>query len=139
MHIDEKELMSYENDLEVEVKDLFGRLKFGFIQRSKQIKTIKEHIMACPYRVIVCGDFNDLPYSYAYHQLKDILNNTFTKTGRGFGFTYNGKLPFLRIDNQFYSKGIQAVSFQTVKSMKYSDHFPIVGTYTLTDNSSIIQ
>ena len=136
MHIDEKELMNYDNDIENEVRDLFGRLKFGFIQRSMQIKTIKQHIIECPYRVIVCGDFNDLPYSYAYHQLKDILNNSFAKTGRGFGFTYNGRLPFLRIDNQFYSKGIKAESFQTEKKMKYSDHFPIVGTYTLIDQQA---
>ncbi len=132
MHIDEKNLMNYEGNLEGEMKDLFGRLKYGFIQRSVQIGTIREHIMHCPYRVIVCGDFNDLPYSFAYHQLKSILHNSFTEVGRGFGFTYNGKLPFLRIDNQFYGKGVQVISFKTEKKMSYSDHFPIIGTYNLT-------
>ncbi len=131
MHIDEKELINYDGHMEEDVKDLFGRLKIGFIKRSVQINTVKENILHCPYRVIVCGDFNDLPYSYAYHQLKDILNNSFTSTGKGFGFTYNGKLPFLRIDNQFYSDGIKARTLQTVRSMKYSDHFPLIGTYDL--------
>ncbi len=131
MHIDEKELINYDGHMEEDVKDIFGRLKFGFIKRSDQIKTVKESILHCPYRVIVCGDFNDLPYSYAYHQLKNILHNSFTSAGNGFGFTYNGRLPFLRIDNQFYSDGIMVRTLQTVRSMKYSDHFPVIGTYNL--------
>ena len=131
MHINEKELMDYEGDLEVEMKDLFGRLKYGFIQRSDQIRIIREHIRHCPYRVIVCGDFNDLPYSYAYHQLKRILTNSFAEAGRGFGFTYNGKLPFLRIDNQFFSKGIHVCSLRTSHAARYSDHFPVTGTYSI--------
>ena len=131
MHINEKEMMNYEGDIEEEVRDLAGRLKFGFIQRSLQIRTIREHILSCPYQVIVCGDFNDIPYSYAYHELKDILHNSFTESGSGFGFTYNGKLPFLRIDNQFHSNGIKSHSLKTVQAIKYSDHYPLIGTYSI--------
>ena len=135
LYIDDKELMNFDVDIEKEFRNLYSRMKFGFIQRSYQVEAIKKHILKCPYRIIVCGDFNDLPYSYTYTQLKDILKNSFVNVGKGLGFTYNGKLPFLRIDNQFFSNGVRAISFQTVKKMKYSDHFPIVGTYTVIDKS----
>jgi len=37
----------------------------------------------------------------------------------------------LRIDNQFYSPGLRAVSFETHYEMGLSDHFPISATYVL--------
>jgi endonuclease/exonuclease/phosphatase family metal-dependent hydrolase len=131
MHIDDNHMISYHGDLKDGVKNLYSRLKYGFIQRSQQVRSIKNHIKKCRYRIIVCGDLNDLPYSYSYHQLKSILKNSFTSVGRGFGFTYNGNLPFLRIDNQFYSENIKANSFVTMRNIRFSDHFPVIGTYTI--------
>jgi endonuclease/exonuclease/phosphatase family metal-dependent hydrolase len=131
MHIDDNHMIGYPGDLQEGFKDLSGRLKSGFIQRSLQVRLIKDNIKKCRYKIILCGDLNDLPYSYSYHQLKSILKNSFSSVGRGFGFTYNGNLPFLRIDNQFYSPGIKANSFVTLRSIRFSDHFPVIGTYTI--------
>jgi endonuclease/exonuclease/phosphatase family metal-dependent hydrolase len=131
MHIDDNHMIGYPGDLQDGVKDLYGRLKFGFIQRSQQVRRVRDHISHCRYKIILCGDLNDLPYSYSYHQLKSVLKNSFSSVGRGFGFTYNGNLPFLRIDNQFYSPGIKANTFITYRKIRFSDHFPIMGTYTI--------
>jgi len=91
-----------------------------------------EFVEASPHPVICAGDFNELPYSFSYQMLKRHLRNSFEESGRGFGFTYNGNtLSMLRIDNQFYSAPLRSVDFQTVDSVKFSDHFPLKGSYII--------
>ena len=66
-----------------------------------------------------------------YQKLKKYLHSSFENGGRGFGFTFNGKMFFLRIDNQFYSEGITLSEFETHNSVKHTDHFPISADYSL--------
>jgi endonuclease/exonuclease/phosphatase family metal-dependent hydrolase len=81
--------------------------------------------------VILTGDLNDMPYSYSYQKLKKYLHSSFENGGRGFGFTFNGRMFFLRIDNQFYSEGVTLNEFETHRNVKYTDHFPISADYSL--------
>jgi endonuclease/exonuclease/phosphatase family metal-dependent hydrolase len=112
-------------------KRVAHKLKRGAISRSGQITVLNEHIKKCSVKkIIICGDLNDTPYSYSYETFKSNFNNSFEEAGNGFGFTYNGKL-FLRIDNQFFSRNITVSSFKVHKEIKYSDHFPIEGIYSL--------
>ncbi|MDN5204856.1 endonuclease/exonuclease/phosphatase family protein [Fulvivirgaceae bacterium BMA10] len=110
-------------------ESVFSRLKNGFIDRSRQIDKLIQSIQNTPYPVIVTGDFNDLPYSYVYHSLREKLNNSLEKGGNGFGFTYNGALPMLRIDYQFSSKNIKILKHETRKDINITDHLPISVTY----------
>jgi endonuclease/exonuclease/phosphatase family metal-dependent hydrolase len=130
LHIIEDELINTE-DFESGFKLLASNLKNGFIQRAKQIRVLKKNLAECPYPVILCGDLNDLPYSYAYQELNRELVNGFSEAGNGFGFTFNGRLFFLRIDNQFFSEGLKIHSYNTHREMKCSDHFPVSATYSL--------
>ncbi|MBB6613095.1 endonuclease/exonuclease/phosphatase family protein [Pontibacter sp. Tf4] len=114
-----------------EGRNLARRLKKGFVARSHQAEKLLEHIKESPHPVIVCGDLNDIPTSYTYSVLARNLQNAFVVAGSGVGATYNGPLPFLRIDNQFYSEGLQAVDFETHYEMGLSDHFPISAKYVL--------
>ena len=107
-------------------------LKKGFQKRAEQLKEVEIYIQNSPYPVILCGDLNDLPYSYTYTRLNKFLNNAFEKAGNGFGFTHNGKLNFLRIDNQFFDSRFQIHSFETIHSIKFSDHYPIKAVYSLS-------
>lgn len=132
MHINEDMVMNSENFQEGFL-DLTNRLKNGFIQRAQQIRTLKNHLNQQPFPVLVCGDLNDLPYSYAYQELEEELNNGFVRQGNGFGFTFNGKIFFIRIDHQFYSDHFKIHSFQVKKDLAYSDHFPVFATYSLKD------
>ncbi len=111
-------------------KDLGYRLRNGFVTRAQQTKGLVKSISSCKYKIILCGDLNELPYSYPYFSLRSLLNNAFEKAGNGFGFTYNGKLFFLRIDNQFFSKDIEIHNFSTHRNISYSDHFPLTATYS---------
>lgn len=121
-------------DIKENYLDTFRRLKKGFITRGRQTHILEDYIKASPYKVIVCGDFNDIPYSYTYQKMRELLNNAFEEAGNGFGFTYNGKLFFLRIDNQFYDKSLNATGFYTNRRIPFSDHFPITATYSFKSN-----
>ncbi len=107
------------------VKSIGGTLKRGFGKRGRQVDSLLKHIDNCGHKVILCGDLNDLPYSYTYRKLSSNLDNTFEKKGNGFGFSFNGKIPYLRIDNIFVSEGIKTLTFTTHNKVKHSDHFPI--------------
>ncbi|MDN5200139.1 endonuclease/exonuclease/phosphatase family protein [Fulvivirgaceae bacterium BMA10] len=130
MSIDENNIVNAKK-LKNTYIDLFHRLKSGIVIRANQVDQLLEHFNNSPYQIIVCGDLNELPYSYTYFTLKSKLNNAFEDGGNGFGFSYNGKLPFLRIDNQFYSDEIEVFNFETLSDVTYSDHFPIKANYRI--------
>lgn len=119
------------------IRSEYDNVKFRILRgsraRAEQVKVIMEHVEDSPYPVLIAGDFNDVPFSYNYFKLKEGLNNAFEEGGRGFGITYNGKIPFLRIDNQFFGEGIEILQFQTLSDVYYSDHFPLMGDYRITD------
>jgi endonuclease/exonuclease/phosphatase family metal-dependent hydrolase len=129
MSIDENNVVDTDR-LRRSYKETGYRLRNGFMSRAREIEALVEHMDHCPYPMILCGDFNELPYSYPYFTLRKHLNNAFEKAGNGFGFSYNGKLFFLRIDNQFYSKNLNAHDFFTHRNIDYSDHFPLTAVYT---------
>jgi endonuclease/exonuclease/phosphatase family metal-dependent hydrolase len=131
MSIDESKMDDFE-EVKENYLDIAKKLRFGFVERARQVDHLIEHIRKSPYPVIVCGDFNDMPYSYTYLTLKKYLNNAFEEAGNGFGFSYNGRLFFLRIDNQFYSDYLKAVKYNTYREVPFSDHFPVKTEYTLS-------
>lgn len=112
-----------EKDLK-EVKNIGGKLKRAFISRASQVRQVREKINETHYPVIICGDFNDTPVSYAYQTMKGDFTDAFMNSGSGFGRTYIGKLPSFRIDNIFHSEQFESYNFQTY-GFKMSDHLPI--------------
>ncbi len=113
-------------------KSLLEKIKIAYSKRQEQAEKIRQHIYDCPYPVVVCGDFNDTPLSFAYQQIKGDLNDAFENSGRGFGHTYNGAFPLLRIDYMLYSKTIKNHHFEVVKR-DLSDHYPLIGYFTFDD------
>ncbi|CAG5072031.1 hypothetical protein DYBT9623_03969 [Dyadobacter sp. CECT 9623] len=107
-----------------------SRMKFGFKKRSQEIKALQAWAEDSPYPVIVCGDFNEIPYGYVYGKMRKSFANAFEDKGSGFGFSF-GKLPyFIRIDHQFYdSDKLELLDFQTHRNVKYSDHYPVTASY----------
>ena len=116
-----------------EVRDIGSHLKQAFILRSEQASVIANYIKQSPYPVIVMGDFNDTPVSYAYRRIRKGLYDAFRESGRGFGNTYAGELPSFRIDFIMYSDPYRSHDFKRTK-MKSSDHYPIT-TYLYPDAS----
>jgi endonuclease/exonuclease/phosphatase family metal-dependent hydrolase len=112
--------------------DTFKRMRDGFVKRGQQNEILEQWIRESPYPVIVCGDFNETPYGYVYGRTRKMLRNAFEEGGHGFGYTFN-KLPyFIRIDHQFYDESrLELLDFKTDQSIKYSDHYPLRGTYLI--------
>lgn len=108
-----------------ESKSIISKIKTGFIKRSVQADFIEDEITHSPYPVIVCGDFNDVPDSYAYATIRAGLQDAFVEKGAGISRTYSAISPTLRIDNIFADKKLTITQFTRVKKL-LSDHFPIV-------------
>lgn len=106
-------------------KSIIAKLKRGFVRRAQQSERIRKEIDASPYPVIVCGDFNDVPNSYAYHTIGQNLRNAFSAKGSGIGRTYAGISPTLRIDHVFADKQFKIRQYTRIKK-ELSDHFPVV-------------
>lgn len=104
--------------------ELLGKIKYGFMRRASQAEAIKESITKSPYPVVVCGDFNDTPSSYAYKTIKGELKDAFMESGLGLGQTYIGEFPSFRIDYIFYDDSLTAKRYNTHK-VKLSDHRPV--------------
>ena len=124
-----EELTTY-NDKETinEVKSLSVSLKKGFVKRALQAQVVKEHINRSTHPVIVAGDFNDTPVSYAYRKIRKGLNDSFVNSGYGAGFTYKGNYPPNRIDYILYDNAL-INSFFEIKKVRYSDHYPIIAYF----------
>jgi len=105
-------------------KSILRRIKRAFVKRATQAEAIAEHIRACPYKVIVCGDFNDTPASYAYHTILGDLDDAFIESGNGFQQTYAGKFPRFRIDYILHDKRFKSFQFSRVEDTQ-TDHYPI--------------
>ncbi|MGQ1889628.1 endonuclease/exonuclease/phosphatase family protein [Thermophagus sp. OGC60D27] len=106
------------------LKEIMRKMSRAFKQRSSQADRIANHIKNSPYPVVVCGDFNDIPISYVYRRMRGHLKDAFRESGSGFGGTYNGRLPSLRIDYIFHDPGYASYEFKRYK-VEFSDHYPI--------------
>jgi endonuclease/exonuclease/phosphatase family metal-dependent hydrolase len=98
--------------------------------RSEQVDLISKSINSSPYPVILCGDFNDPPMSYAYQRLSENLKDSFKESGAGIGSTWNGSIPLLRIDYILSNPMLETKRFFTIKS-NLSDHYPIKAVFDL--------
>ena len=108
-------------------RQLIKKLAEASVIRSAQADTIAKVIEQSPYQsIIVCGDFNDTPISYAHRVISKNLDDAFEKSGKGLGVSYNQNRFYFRIDHILTSKNIQAFNCKVDRSIVESDHYPIV-------------
>lgn len=74
--------------------------------------------------LLVCGDFNDTPISYAHHKIQGDLTDAYVASGFGPGISYNENLFWFRIDNILCSRNMIPYNC-TVDKVRYSDHYPV--------------
>ena len=107
-----------------EARKVSFKLKNGFVWRAYQARTLAEHIRKSPYPVIVCGDFNDTPVSYAYRNVRGDMKDAFVESGWGVSNNYNGLLPSFRIDYILSDKKLVPMNYKRDR-VPFSDHFPV--------------
>ncbi len=103
------------------------RVSGAFEKQQNQIEAILEHRKQTKYPVIVCGDFNNTPFSYSYRKLKEGMQDAFRERGNGLGTTFKFEKFPMRIDYIFASEGLEIISFDTLKKT-FSDHYAVRAT-----------
>jgi len=106
------------------------KFRQGYMERARQADWVSMHVSSCPYPVILCGDLNDVPCSYAYRKLKGNFTDAFVTDGFGLGRTYSGKGPRFRIDYIFYSQHWICKEYYKSK-ITFTDHYPISAVFEL--------
>ncbi len=102
-------------------KNVVSRIKSAVQTRSNQVKTLLETIEESPYPVIILGDFNDTPQSYAYQQLRSGRKDAFVEQGNGWGATYLKPFSLLRIDYILYDNDFTCIDYKSTSEIA-SDH-----------------
>ncbi|MEG1649942.1 MAG: endonuclease/exonuclease/phosphatase family protein [Rikenellaceae bacterium] len=107
------------------LKNIIKKVKASAETRAFQADTISQIIASSPHNVVVCGDLNDVPFSYTYNSIKGNLNDTFKEKGGLFAYSYNQLYRLLKIDYIFTSKNYAVCSYNSF-DVTYSDHNPII-------------
>ena len=106
-------------------RTIISKLKYAYQYRGSQAEMLRQKIQESPYPAIVCGDFNDVPNSYTYFQVRGDLQDAFLAKGNSLGRTFRFLSPTLRIDYILADKKLVVEQFNRVISI-FSDHYPVV-------------
>lgn len=117
------------------VRNLIWKLSVANKARTKQINLLLASTLDEDLPVIICGDMNDTPYSNAYLRIRDSFQNGFEEKGAGFGITYAGLIPFLRIDHQFGNQRVRFTRFKTRNDLVWSDHYGTEACYVFSNKN----
>lgn len=113
--------------------DIREKLVKGFKRRKSDVQILRTALEHMKGATIICGDFNDVPESYAYRLLKgDDLKDAYVETGFGPMITYNRHAFWFHLDQMFYRGPLKALSFER-GDIRTSDHYPIMCTFEFTD------
>jgi endonuclease/exonuclease/phosphatase family metal-dependent hydrolase len=112
---------------ESDKEKLLRRISANFKKQEAQIHTVLEHKAKTNHTVILCGDFNNTPFSYTYRKFKDEMQDGFRERGNGLGTTFWFDRFPLRIDYIFASQEFDFLTFETFKET-FSDHQAIHAT-----------
>lgn len=118
------------------LKDALGaKLSPTFLAHQEQADIIRKYIDKFGSdRVIVCGDFNDTPLSYARRHISQGMQDAFVERGNGFGFTFHTRPFIVRIDHILYGRAYQAQTCRVDKTALESDHYPIEALLNFTSS-----
>ena len=110
---------------------LSRKLGAAYKIRAKQADMVAEYIENSPYKLIVCGDFNDVPLSYSYTKIRGNLQDAFETLECGIGATFHEKFYKFRIDYVLYDQNFIPLQFKREK-VDYSDHYPLTCRLKIT-------
>ena len=105
------------------LKAIYGNYMLGMMFRVGQAVTVANERHNSKLPVILCGDFNDVPYSYVYNTLLGDLVDGFKECGKGWMYTFRGKKA-VRIDYIFHDKQFKGIDYYKTE-ITYSDHYPV--------------
>lgn len=108
---------------------LIGKLGLAFRKHAQQARIIREVIDQSDENVIVCGDFNDTPQSFAYRTVRGSdMHDAWMECGFGPTYTFHGSRLYFKIDQVLYRGDMIATSCHRDRAGS-SDHYPLVTTF----------
>lgn len=113
-------------------KKIYWKLRKAFIDRALHADLVAVEVARSPFPVILAGDFNDTPASYTARTVLAGLTDAFKACGSGYGNTYAGKLPPIRIDYLAASSQFSVENYEVI-DRKLSDHYPVIATFILNE------
>ena len=119
-----------ENLKNADSEALIKRVGETFKMQQLQTELFVAHKASSPYKLVICGDFNNTPYSYVYKEIKGDLIDAFQEAGNGFGRSFDFKYFPIRIDFILVDNAFNVNGFKTFED-KLSDHYPILTKISL--------
>lgn len=108
---------------------VYKKMKSAFAERAQVSNAIAEFAAGIEGNVIVCGDFNDVPGSWAYRNfIKRGFEDAYAQTGFGHIITYNEHLMYFHIDQILY-RGDFVPLYVRKERLSASDHYPLVAEF----------
>lgn len=111
------------------VKGFYRKLKKSYPMRAFQVKRVRESMLSSAYPVIVAGDFNDTPASYAYGTISEGYQDAATCKGQGMSGTFAESPYPIRIDHVLVDKRLLVGSYTRFRK-PYSDHYPVMAEFS---------
>lgn len=102
-------------------RSLLSVLVGNAIRRNRQADVLRREIDSSPHPVVVCGDFNDTPSSYAYRTVAGRVQDCFLKAGNGLGVSYQAMGGLFRIDYTLCSDDFGVNNYTLIRN-NWSDH-----------------
>lgn len=112
---------------------LLNKTAQAFRLRSAQAEDIRKYINTLgDANVILCGDFNDTPFSYAQRTIMGTdMTDVYKECAFGPTITFHANRFYFRIDHMLYKgRNLEAVDIER-GDIKYSDHYPLVATFKI--------
>lgn len=110
-------------------REIFPKLGVAFRSRAASVKDLIETTEGIS-PLIACGDFNDVPGSWCYRQMRGAgFNDAYSETNFGPINTFNQFLFLFHIDQIFYrGANLRALNVKRLK-INTSDHYPLEATF----------
>jgi endonuclease/exonuclease/phosphatase family metal-dependent hydrolase len=105
------------------VNAIFGNYTMGMMFRAGQAIEVANQVRSSEKPCILCGDFNDVPYSFVYNTMLGNLVDGFKECGSGWMYTFRGRKA-VRIDYIFHDKSFKGLSYYK-GDITNSDHLPV--------------
>ena len=120
--------MNVPSDRKRRVKSVVNKLDYGFRTHVRQVEAMRQLLDQTEGDVLVMGDMNDTPGSYAYRALcGEDLRDAWADAGCGPTYTFHAHHLYVKIDHILYRGDMRVISCRRDKEGE-SDHYPLVAT-----------
>ncbi|MBQ6078696.1 MAG: endonuclease/exonuclease/phosphatase family protein [Muribaculaceae bacterium] len=111
------------------MKSVLDKLDMGFQNHARQAEALRQIIDKTEGDVLVMGDMNDTPGSYAYRTVcGEDMNDAWAKVGKGPSYTFHANHLYVKIDHILYRGDMRPIYCRFDKEGE-SDHYPMVALF----------